>query len=138
MEQPRIRHVGTVEKVENGRATVRFLRSSACKSCGACLTAGDSEMEVTVKDTLGVQPGELVTVELSKRAMLSAAALCYLLPLAGLLVGVIVGSFLGEWVAFGLGLGLCAAMFLVLHFVDRRAKANGRYEPQLVSVMKKE
>lgn len=137
-EQRTVSHIGTVVRVENGEAVVRFLRTSACKSCGACLTAGESEMEVRVGDTLGVQPGDRVTVELSRKSMLTAAALCYLLPLAGLLIGVVLGSRINEWWAFGLGLGLCVLTLPVLRFADRRAKASGRFVPKLVSVVPNE
>ena len=61
-----------------------------------------------------------------------------LLPLAGLLIGVVLGSRINEWWAFGLGLGLCVLTLPILHFADRRAKASGRFAPKLVSVIQEE
>lgn len=129
--QNTVRHFGTVTAVENGYATVRFERSSACKHCGACLEAGEREMEIRVENSRHAEVGDLVEVAMEKRAVLTATVLCYVLPLLGLLAGVIVGSFFGEWYAFGLGLGICAGMLLLLIPIERRAKTRGQFQPRM-------
>lgn len=131
-------HVGTVVKVENGMATVRFQRTGACKSCGACLVAGDENMETTVQDTIQAAVGDQVLVEIARSGALLATVFCYVFPLAGLLLGVLIGIPLGEWWSFGLGLGLCALTFFVLKLCDKYAKASGRFAPHLIRIIEKE
>ncbi len=134
MEENKVRHTGTVVAVSDGMAVVRFTRTSACKHCGACLTAGDQQMEVRVKDTLGVKPGDCVEVALAAKKMLAASALCYLMPLGGLLLGVLTGSLISElWALIG-GLTLMACCFLALWLLDRYFRRGKRFVPQLVKI----
>ena len=48
-------HVGTVIAVEGPIAVIRFARSSMCAHCGACMTAGEHEMETRVPNALDAQ-----------------------------------------------------------------------------------
>ena len=138
MEEKQVRHTGTVSAVDRGMAVVRFTRTSACKHCGACLTAGDQQMEVRVKDTLGVKPGDCVEVTLAAKKMLTASALCYLMPLGGLLAGVLTGSLISELWALILGVALMACCFLVLWLLDRHFRKDKRFVPQLVKICEEE
>ena len=45
-------HSGTVVALEDGMAVVRFERSSMCAHCGACMAAGEHEMEARVQNRL--------------------------------------------------------------------------------------
>ena len=139
MEKDALRHTGVVAGVENGMAAVRFVRSSMCKHCGACMTAGDSQMEVRVANTLGAAVGDTVEVSLSASSMLTASAWCYLFPLAGLLVGVLAGARISELGALLLGLGLCGLCFLVLYLLDKLVfRRNKRFVPKLVRIVSEE
>ena len=48
-------HISLVTSIKDGTAQIRFLRGSACAHCGACLTVGDSEMEISLPNTLGAK-----------------------------------------------------------------------------------
>ncbi len=139
MEKQTLRHTGVVAAVEDGMAVVHFVRGSMCKHCGACMTAGDAQMEVRVENTLSAAVGDTVEVSLSASSMLTASALCYLFPLAGLLAGVFLGARISEAAALLLGLGLCGMCFLVLYLLDRLAfRKNRRFVPKLVRIILEE
>lgn len=127
-------HLGTVVAVEEGMATVHFVRSSACKSCGVCLVAGDSQMEVKAKDEIGVKPGDRVVVTMLASTMLKASAMCYAVPLGLLLVGTYLGSLISDVWAAVIGLGSCALSFLLLRLVERKIKHSQRFVPQITRI----
>ena len=79
-------HIGLVTALNGGDAKIRFQRGSACAHCGACLTIGESEMEITLKNSLGAKIGERVAVDLSPKRVVQASLLAYAVPLV-LLVG---------------------------------------------------
>ena len=111
MEQTvRVRKVHT-----DGTAQVVLIRQSACSGdCHKCAGCGAAEETVvfTAKNTIDAKPGDLVKVEAATGAVLGAAAMTYLLPLALFLAGYIAGIAAwgaGIWAGlagFALGVGL--------------------------------
>ena len=89
-------HIGLVTSVTDGTAQVRFLRGSACAHCGACLTVGDSEMEISLPNTLGAKEGDRVMVDLSPKRVVQASLLAYAVPLVLLIAGAAMLCF-GAW-----------------------------------------
>ena len=85
-------HIGLVTAITDGTAQIHFLRSSACAHCGACLTVGDTEMEVSLPNTLGAKEGDRVVVDLSPKRVVQASLLAYAVPLLLLIAGVLIGS----------------------------------------------
>ncbi|MDO4564115.1 MAG: SoxR reducing system RseC family protein [Clostridia bacterium] len=133
-----LRHTGTVIGVADGKATVRFQRTSACKRCGACLTAGDKHMETEAEDRLNVKVGDRVEVSLRSSSMLIASTLCYAVPLALLLMGTYVGSLFSDVLAVCLGLGSCALSYLILRLVEIGLKNSRRFTPIINSIVTEE
>lgn len=133
-----LEHSGRVVAIEDGWATVRFQRSGACKTCGACLTAGDNEMEVKAKDDIGVSVGDTVRVSLSSQKMLTASTLCYAVPLGLLLLGTFIGTRISVLWGIIMGLGLCALSFLILRLVEQKVKKSGSFAPAIIYIEKEE
>ncbi len=131
-----LEHIGTVVATEQGYATVRFMRTSACKSCGACLVAGDNEMEVKAVDELNTAEGDRVVVALKASSMLAASGLCYVVPLCLLLIGTYLGSLISEIWAVVLGLGTCALSFVILRLLEKRFKRSQRFVPHIQRIVK--
>nr|WP_242467857.1 SoxR reducing system RseC family protein [Halorhodospira neutriphila] len=113
-----------VAEVAGDRARVVADRPSfcgACKAQGACgaqlLDRGRGRQGVWVDNAVGARPGEAVLVGIGPGALLGAAATAYLLPLAGLIGGVVAADAAlaastpatAGAAAGGLGLGLLAA-----------------------------
>ena len=100
-------HIGLVTSIKDGTAQIHFLRGSACAHCGACLSVGDSEMEISLPNTLGAKEGDRVAVDLSPKRVMQASLLAYAVPLILLIAGVLVGSRIADWAGLALGDGAC-------------------------------
>ncbi len=86
-----IEESGAVIEVRDHTALVRLKRTSACSGCasaGLCHAgSGENEQILEVSNDAGAATGDAVRVAISARAVLSASAKIYLLPVAGLLAG---------------------------------------------------
>ena len=91
-----------------GRAEVVHVRQSACSGdCHKCAGCGAAQetMVFTVKDPIGVRPGDVVIVSSESAPVLFSAAVLYLLPLVLFIAGYLVGMqwSLGGLVGYALG-----------------------------------
>jgi len=128
-------HVGLVTAVQDGDARIRFLRGSACARCGACLSVGESEMEITLPKALGAKEGDRVVVDLSPGRVVQASLLAYAIPLLLLIAGVLIGSRIADWAGLALGVGACGLGYLVLRAVDRRSAKKRRFQPRMERIL---
>jgi sigma-E factor negative regulatory protein RseC len=99
-------------------------------------------MESRVANPLGAQPGDLVKVHLSSANLYTGAAILYLLPVLGLLLG----AFTGVWASttYGLsemfgsiagaaaGLGIGIAVVIAL---DRSPRVRRRILPTITAIL---
>ena len=144
----RIEESGTVIELHGGNALVRLSRSPACSGCasaGQCHAGGGGgEQFLEVGNEVGAAIGDAVRVAVSARAVISASARIYLLPVAGLIVGaglaqIVAGAFLAAPAAAkaaGFG-GIAGAIFGVL--LGRRlrtiAAKAGDPLPRITSIL---
>lgn len=100
-------------------------------------------MESRVANPLGAEPSDLVKVHLSSASLFTGAAILYLLPILGLLLG----AFMGVWAstvygltemfgsiggaAAGLGIGYAAVIVL-----DRSPRIRRRIMPTITAILK--
>jgi sigma-E factor negative regulatory protein RseC len=93
-----MRNAIVVDVYDDGWAEVAVRRTSACghdcTSCGGC-TAGNGTLTVRAVNKAGAAIGDRVVIESSTEAVLSAAVLAYLLPMAALLAAVVLTTVLG-------------------------------------------
>lgn len=137
---------GTVARVEDGLAFIKIDRDKGCESCSAKGTCGvmfSSEALVEVRNHIGVTVGQRVEIGVRPAAVLTASILLFIVPAAGLILGIIAGYLLAElfkwpgqqWVGFGFGaLGFAAAVFAV-KLLTPRMQESGRYEPVITRVL---
>ncbi len=128
-------HIGVVSAVEGETAKVRFQRGSACARCGACLTVGESEMEISLPNSLGAKVGDRVTVDLSPKRIVQASLLAYAVPLALLIGGVLLGSRISDWAGLALGAGACAVSYLILRLVEKRIRRKKNFQPRMERIV---
>lgn len=128
-------HIGLVLAVTDGTARIRFLRGSACAHCGACLTVGDSEMEISLPNTLGAKEGDRVFVDLSPKRVVQASLLAYAVPLVLLIAGVLIGSRYADWAGLALGVGACGLGYLILRIVDKKSAKSKKFQPRMTRVL---
>ena len=128
-------HIGLVTSVKDGTAQIRFLRGSACAHCGACLTVGDSEMEISLPNTLGAKEGDRVAVDLSPKRVVQASLIAYAVPLVLLIAGVIIGSRFADWMGLALGLVACGISYLILRFVEKKSAKSKSFQPRMTRIL---
>lgn len=87
---------GRVARLEGDFAVVEVTSSpAACVKCGdnsSCGKAGTGPRQYSVPNTAGVRVGDRVVVAVPEGAVLKAAVLSYLLPLAFVLAGAAAGT----------------------------------------------
>jgi len=128
-------HIGLVTAVSDGTAQIHFLRGSACAHCGACLTVGESEMEVTLPNTLNAKQGDRVVVDLSPKRVIQASLLAYAVPLLLLIGGVLIGSRIADWAGLALGVFACGIGYLILRIVEKKSKKKNSFQPRMTRVL---
>lgn len=128
-------HIGLVTAITDGTAQIRFLRSSACAHCGACLTVGDTEMEVSLPNTLGAKEGDRVVVDLSPKRVVQASLLAYAVPLLLLIAGVLIGSRYADWAGLTLGVAACGIGYLILRIVEKTSVKKKSFQPRMTRIL---
>ena len=128
-------HIGIVTAINGGDAQIRFLRGSACAHCGACLTVGESEMEIALPNTLGAKVGDRVSVDLSPKRVVQASLLAYAVPLVLLIGGVLLGSRIADWVGLLFGVAACGIGYLILRIIEKQSKNKTRFQPRMTRVL---
>lgn len=139
---------GFVVGIENnGWAKVVTEKKSACSSCGAshhCHSSlSGSKTVAKVLNSVNAREGDLVSINLSMGKVLKNAALIYLIPIAGLLLGAILGEGLNDKLAisetsaailFSL-IGLCLG-FCIIIFISRFKSTKNRNAPIITHIIK--
>lgn len=128
---------GTVTAVNKKNiATVRFERKDACSKCRMC-AAKRNEMYVkcNVRNTLNAKVGDTVSVEMSNRAVLTAAFVVYVIPLILMLIGLLCSQKLSDGVQIGITMGCLAAGFIIAIIVDRCVRKKKSFTPTMTQIV---
>lgn len=131
-------HSGIVASIEGDVAVVRFQRTDMCGGCHACVSFSDKEMEIRVKNALNAHPGDRVQVAIGEKRVSQAAWIAYGIPLVLLIAGVALGSLLSDAAGIVTGLAGCAAAFVVLKVIDKKANASGKFQPRMERIIMEE
>ena len=138
---------GIVVAVGGENATVEFLRSEACAKCGACRLGTETRVRVQMPNRAGASVGDEVVVELHSGRLLRASAVTYLVPLAGLLIGLLLGQLAARRVfpAFNADLAAAAGALLgtalgvlSIYLTENKRAAGGQYAPTMLKIAPKE
>jgi sigma-E factor negative regulatory protein RseC len=79
---------------EDGWAQVETDRNDACSHCSSCRVSFGCNSEMTIKaiNRAGAGVGDLVSIHLSSGTIMKSAAILYLIPVAGLILGAFLGA----------------------------------------------
>ena len=131
-----IEQTAVVLDSQGERALVEVQRASACGGCAeraGCGTGavaryfGRRTARVRVGNPIGARSGDAVVVGYDERALLRAAVLLYLLPIAALAVGAVALAVLGGtegWGVAGAVAGLAAGLALSRHLAGRPGRGD--------------
>ena len=142
--------IGLVIKIkEGGIAQVVTDRKNACGGCGStdschsCLS--NSKMMTEALNSAGAKEGDLVDINLNSGLVLKGAAIMYLIPIAGLMMGALIGSFISgilgidetvSAIIFSI-LGLCLG-FMTTAFISKQMSEKNRFTPVITQRIKAE
>ena len=138
-----MREEGIVAAVEGSTVRVRMRAGPQCGSCCACAAIGDGERELEVATDQPVEVGSRVVVEVAAPSAALGAVLLFVLPLVGLVGGVLAGH---HWRPFGLGengdglvlgFALLVALLGLAAAVDRFVLRARLPAPTIVEVLSK-
>jgi sigma-E factor negative regulatory protein RseC len=127
---------GEVIEVRGDTATVKIQANKACEKCHVCKRVSATEMIVEAFATRPVSRGEKVTLHIHPGTIVKSAAILYIFPLFGLIIGYYCGKFLLSLLNIGIKGELIPAVFslvfLFLSFVpirmyDRSRQKDSRF-----------
>ena len=131
----------------NGWARVVTDRKGGCGGChssaGGCRTClTDSRVESRVINPINARSGDLVKISLPAASVYQGAALFYLLPIAGLILGAFGGLWIGGWLGWGTSsggiagalAGLAASVWAVVH-LGRSPGLSRKLTPAITAVV---
>lgn len=115
-------------------ADIHFTRPEACAKCGAC---GSLSQTGTIALQADCRVGDWVRVEMPEGRFLEATAIAYIIPLAGLLLGIALGWLAGKGsdgiTLAGAMIGLLLSVG-VLWLVNKHISGRPEWTPRITAV----
>ena len=88
--------VGYVVDTENDIAKIKVGRHSDCKNCGSC--PGNSSIILAVKNPIGAEIGQKVTIETKESNMLTSVYIVYMQPIVLVILGIYLGYIFANYI----------------------------------------
>ena len=112
-----IRHEGIVLAVQDGKALVEIVQTSACSACKArsmCMSAESQEKRIDATMTEPLNPGDRVEVMVTENLAWKAVLLAYILPF---IVMIAVVGLLEIWIHNEAVVGSIALCAIALYYI---------------------
>ena len=125
---------GKVVGTDGKTLDVCFERPEMCAKCGACMGRKPHELTVGIEGKAEI--GDTVDVEMPDAKIVKVSLIAYIIPLIGLLIGLLIGQTLINndiWAAV-IGLIGLGAGFLIARTFDKRLGAQKEWQPKLLAV----
>lgn len=138
---------GIVVRLRNdGMADVMTEKKGGCESCGAspsCHAFGTGNKMITrARNRIGARTGDQVSLSLNSGLFVKSAAVVYLLPIIGFIIGAAVGASLNQAIGIGertgavlFGLGGLGLGFLVTIMVSKWTGVRGILTPEIGKII---
>ena len=136
---------GVVKEVLGEELVVVFERHEACGDCHACMHGSEDCAKHTIRIKGKAEVGDLIEVEMDDSHVIAATATAYMIPFAGLLLGLFGGWALSKVITAineELVMAMCAVVgtalaYVLMRFLDP-VFSKGRWEQKIISVTKPE
>ncbi|MBR5287630.1 MAG: SoxR reducing system RseC family protein [Clostridia bacterium] len=136
---------GVVKEVLAEELVVVFERQEACGDCHACMHGSGDCAKHTIRIKGKAEVGDIVEVEMDDSHVVAATAVAYMIPFAGLMLGLFAGWALSRVITAINGellMAMGAVVFTALAYVVMRFLdpifSKGRWEQKIISVTKPE
>ena len=138
---------GIVVRLRNdGMADVMTEKKGGCESCGAshsCHTFGTGNKMITrARNRIGARTGDQVSLNLSSGLFVKSAAVVYLLPIIGFIIGAAIGASVNQTIGIGsrtgavlFGLGGLALGFVATITISKWTGVKGILTPEIAKVI---
>ena len=132
---------GVVKEVQGEELVVVFDRHEACGDCHACMHGSEDCAKHTIRIKGKAEVGDIIEVEMDDSHVVAATAVAYMIPFAGLMLGLAVGWGLTHFVtaingellmAMGAVVGTALA-YVIMRVLDP-VFSKGRWEQKIISV----
>ena len=136
---------GVVKEVQGEELVVVFDRHEACGDCHACMHGSEDCAKHTIKIKGKAEVGDIIEVEMDDSHVIAATAMAYMIPFAGLMLGLFGGWALskvitainGELIMAMSAVVGTAFAYVVMRILDP-IFSKGRWEQKIISVSKPE
>lgn len=134
---------GVVKEVLGEELVVVFERHEACGDCHACMHGSEDCAKHTIRIKGRAEVGDIIEVEMDDSHVVAATAVAYMIPFAGLMLGLaggwglthVVTAINGELLmAMGAVVGMALA-YVIMRMLDP-VLSKGRWEQKIISVTK--
>ena len=136
---------GVVKEVLGEELVVVFERHEACGDCHACMHGSEDCAKHTIRIRGRAEVGDIVEVEMDDSHIVAETAVAYMIPFAGLVLGLFGGWALSRVITAineELIMAMCAVVGMALAYVVMRVLdpvfSKGRWEQKIISVTKPE
>ncbi len=138
---------GVITETRGESASVNLQRHLICGECGKCgILSGADKRNITIEalNPIHAEKGQRVVIESDDRQVIFIAFMLYIVPLIGLVAGILVWpqvaanfGFEGgqELQAVGIGLALMVMIYVQIRKWDQRVKNDMRYKPVITGLL---
>lgn len=130
--------IGEVTHAADGWLDVVFCRPDECEGCHAC---EGSPKKLSVRLQGNAQVGDQVVVEMSSETVVRASATAYLLPLAGLMLGLAAGALIVPHSDAAAGIGAASGLVIggaVIALTEKQRRGKTAWTPVVKQVLPKQ
>ena len=140
-----LKKTGVVKAVQGRIALVMTRMEPECESCSAkeaCSTfgGGGANAEVRVRNTVGADVGDIVTISMRGASVLKVSFLVYMLPILALIAGIVLGYMLSRLIPVDenilvavFGLFAFSGAFIWVKKKGERLSTRQEYIPEITS-----
>jgi len=86
-----VEQCGVIVGLDDGNAIVSVKRDTACGKCKVCPSGSQEDVLIKIPNDINGKPGDIVGIDMEPLKLLQAATIVYLIPLVGLILGVLTG-----------------------------------------------
>lgn len=139
--KPTIPEIGTVIRLEGGRAVISMKHEGSCRKCGAAaigLCKGGLMQELTVRNSKQARVGDTVKIGLEQGIQYRGFFLAYVIPAAALIMGMAGGHFLGAYTghpALDIIAGFTSLIVISLYSVRRLKRLDAASSIEIVQIL---